>query len=85
MPLVNKRIVESALTTGDEPERIIAKMYMGKVCVEPLEQKKDKTKSSKEIINTSNADTSNDGESNGNTIRQNVCHDVAPKSNDAST
>ena len=76
--------VDNAFITGVAPERIIAKIYIGKVIVEAPEQKNDKIKSSKETIKTNNDAPIIAGDKSGTIIFLNVCHSVAPRSNDAS-
>ena len=76
--------VESALIVGETPVRIIAKIYKESVCAEVPAQKKEIKKSSKEIINTNNADAIRPGASRGKTIRRKVWFKEAPRSNDAS-
>jgi hypothetical protein len=77
--------VEITFTIGVAPARIKAKRYTGKVWADGPEQKNESIKSSKETINTSNADAIKEGNKKGNTTYCNVCARVAPKSYDASS
>lgn len=76
--------VESALTIGEDPERITEKINIGNVCAVAPEQKNERIKSSREIINTSNEAAKSAGERRGKVILKKVCIAVAPKSADAS-
>ena len=58
-------MVESALTTGEIPVRIIAKIYNDKVCVVAPAQKNEIKKSSIDIIKTSKLAEASAGNKNG--------------------
>ena len=82
--LANNIIVDNALTIGEAPARITAKIYNGNVCIDAPAQKNEIIKSSKEIINTKRPDAINAGAKRGTTIAKKVCRFVAPRSYDAS-
>ena len=72
MPENNSKSVEIALTSGVTVERIMPKMYTGRVVDPGPATKNEVMKSSMEIANASRAPATIAGESNGKVIRRKI-------------
>ncbi len=79
-----KSSVESALTTGEIPERIIEKIYKESVWIDDPEQKKEMRKSSNDIIIERRNATKIAGYKKGTITWKKVYCIEAPRSSDAS-